>query len=55
MPASPPSGAAISEQQIAPAGWTNDIIVVLVGVAVYLLLGFYFHPYVIGMPVFAGA
>ena len=41
--------------QTAPAGWTNDIIVVAIGVVVYLLLGFYFHPYVIGMPVFAGA
>ncbi len=41
--------------QVAPAGWTNDIVVVLAGVAAYLLLGFYFHPYVIGMPVFAGA
>jgi uncharacterized membrane protein len=38
-----------------PAGWTNDIIVVVVGVVVYLLLGLYFHPYVIGMPVFTGA
>jgi uncharacterized membrane protein len=35
-----------------PAGWTNDIIVVVIGVAIYLLLGFYFHPYVIGLPVF---
>ena len=41
--------------QTAPAGWTSDIVVVAVGVVVYLLLGFYFHPYVIGMPVFAGA
>ena len=36
----------------APAGWTNDIIVVLLGVAVFLALGFWFHPYVIGVPVF---
>ena len=36
----------------APAGWTNDVIVVVVSIVVYLLLGFYFHPYVIGMPVF---
>jgi uncharacterized membrane protein len=36
----------------APAGWTNDVIVVVVGIVIYLLLGFYFHPYVIGMPVF---
>lgn len=37
----------------APAGWTNDILVVVIGVVVYLLLGFYFHPYVIGMKVFS--
>ena len=36
----------------APAGWTNDIIVVVVGVAIFLALGYYFHPYVIGVPVF---
>jgi uncharacterized membrane protein len=39
--------------QTAPAGWTNDILVVVIGVAVYLLLGFYFHPYVIGLKVFS--
>jgi uncharacterized membrane protein len=41
-------------QQIAPAGWTNDVIVVAIGIVVYLLLGFYFHPYVIGVNVFGG-
>ncbi len=35
-----------------PAGWTNDIIVVVLGVVFFLLLGYYFHPYVIGVPVF---
>jgi uncharacterized membrane protein len=35
-----------------PDGWTNDIIVVVAGVIAYLLLGFYFHPYVIGVRVF---
>ena len=35
-----------------PAGWTNDVIVVVVGVVGFLLLGYYFHPYVIGVPVF---
>jgi uncharacterized membrane protein len=39
---------------IAPAGWTNDIIVVLLGVVVYLALGFVFHPIFIGVPVFGG-
>ncbi|HVZ52139.1 MAG TPA: NnrU family protein [Pseudolabrys sp.] len=39
---------------VAPAGWRNDIVVVVLGVLVYLALGFYFHPYVIGVPVFAG-
>jgi len=39
--------------QTAPAGWTNDAIVVTVGIVIYLALGYYFHPYVIGVPVFA--
>jgi uncharacterized membrane protein len=38
----------------APAGWTGDIIVIVVGVALYLALGYYFHPYVIGVPAFTG-
>jgi uncharacterized membrane protein len=36
----------------APAGWINDVIVVVLGVVIYLLLGYYFHPYAIGVPVF---
>ena len=36
----------------APAGWTNDIIVVVLGIVIFLALGKYFHPYVIGVPVF---
>ncbi len=36
----------------APTGWTNDIIVVVVGVVIFLALGYYFHPYAIGVPVF---
>jgi len=36
----------------APAGWLNDFIVVVVGVLVYLALGYVFHPIVIGVPVF---
>lgn len=36
----------------APVGWTNDMIVVAVGTATFLTLGFWFHPYVIGVPVF---
>jgi uncharacterized membrane protein len=38
--------------QIAPAGWGNDAIVVVVGIVVYLALGYAFHPVVIGVPVF---
>ena len=34
------------------AGWTNDIIVVALGIVIYLALGFAFHPMVIGVPVF---
>jgi uncharacterized membrane protein len=36
----------------APQGWTNDVVVVVLGVAIFLVLGFWFHPYVIGVPVF---
>jgi uncharacterized membrane protein len=39
----------------APAGWGNDIIVVLVGIVIYLAVGYTFHPVVIGVPVFGGA
>jgi uncharacterized membrane protein len=35
-----------------PAGWTNDVIVVVIGIVVYLALGYAFHPAVIGVPVF---
>ncbi|HXX06899.1 MAG TPA: NnrU family protein [Pseudolabrys sp.] len=38
--------------QTAPAGWGNDAIVVVVGIVVYLALGYVFHPVVIGVPVF---
>jgi uncharacterized membrane protein len=33
-------------------GWRNDAIAVVVGVVVYLALGFTFHPIVIGVPAF---
>lgn len=36
----------------APAGWTNDAIVVAIGIVVYLALGYAFHPILIGVPVF---
>ncbi len=36
----------------APVGWTNDIIVVVLGIVIYLALGYAFHPIVIGVPVF---
>jgi len=37
---------------VAPAGWSNDIIVVVIAIIVYLALGYAFHPIVIGVPVF---
>ncbi len=37
---------------IAPAGWTNDVIVLALGIVIYLALGYAFHPAVIGVPVF---
>jgi uncharacterized membrane protein len=36
----------------ASAGYTNDIIVVVLGIVIYLALGYAFHPMVIGAPVF---
>lgn len=36
----------------APVGWMNDVFVVLVGIALFLALGYWFHPYAIGVPVF---
>ena len=36
----------------APAGWTNDVIVLALAIVVYLALGYAFHPAVIGVPVF---
>lgn len=38
----------------APAGWMNDILVVIIGILIYLALGFVFHPKVIGVQVFGG-
>lgn len=37
---------------VAPTGWGNDIIVVVLGILIYLALGYAFHPIVIGVPVF---
>ncbi len=34
-------------------GRGNDIVAVVVGTLLYLALGFWFHPYVIGVPAFA--
>jgi len=33
-------------------GWRNDLVAVVVGTLVYLALGFWFHPLVIGVPAF---
>jgi uncharacterized membrane protein len=37
---------------VAPAGWTGDIIVIVLGIVIYLALGYAFHPMVLHMPVF---
>ena len=34
-------------------GGRNDVIAVVVGTLLYLALGFWFHPYVVGVPAFA--
>jgi uncharacterized membrane protein len=36
----------------APSGWGNDAIVVVLGIVIFLALGYVFHPVVIGVPVF---
>jgi uncharacterized membrane protein len=36
----------------SPVGWTNDILVIVLGTAIFVVLGVWFHPYVIGMSVF---
>jgi uncharacterized membrane protein len=38
----------------APAGWTNDIIVVAIGLALFAGVLFWFHPAVIGVPLVSG-
>ena len=35
----------------APAGWTGDIVAVVGGVVLYAALAFWFHPYIVGVPV----
>jgi uncharacterized membrane protein len=35
-------------------GWTNDVIVLVLGTFIYFALGYEFHPYIIGVPVFGG-
>lgn len=37
---------------VAPSGYTNDVIVVLLGIVIYLALGYAFHPVFVGVPVF---
>jgi uncharacterized membrane protein len=44
----------ITNIQQTDSSWTNDAIAVVVGIFVYLALGFSFHPVVIGVPVFGG-
>jgi uncharacterized membrane protein len=34
-------------------GWSNDVIAVVIGTLLYLALGFWFHPYIVGVPAFA--
>lgn len=36
----------------APSGWVNDALVVVIGIVIFLALGYAFHPMVIGVPVF---
>jgi uncharacterized membrane protein len=38
---------------IPVGGVTKDVVAVVVGALIYLALGFWFHPYVVGVPAFA--
>jgi uncharacterized membrane protein len=38
----------------APKGWTGDVIAVVGGLALFLVLGYVFHPYLVGVPVIPG-
>jgi uncharacterized membrane protein len=38
----------------APAGYSGDVIAVVGGLALFLFLGYVFHPYVVGVPVIPG-
>ena len=37
---------------VAPSSWRNDVTVVVLGLALFVALGLYFHPHVIGVPAF---
>jgi uncharacterized membrane protein len=37
---------------VAPRGWRNDVAVLIAGIAIFLALGYWFHPHVIGLQVF---
>jgi len=36
---------------VAPAGWSGDLVAVVGGVVLYAVLTFWFHPYIVGVPV----
>ncbi|MBB3770250.1 putative membrane protein [Angulomicrobium tetraedrale] len=36
---------------VAPKGWVGDIVAVLAGLVLYAVLAFWFHPYIVGVPV----
>jgi uncharacterized membrane protein len=38
----------------APADWKGDVVAVAGGLALFLVLGYVFHPYVVGVPVIPG-
>ncbi|MGI8525728.1 MAG: NnrU family protein [Pseudolabrys sp.] len=42
----------VTNIQSTGSGWTNDAIAVVLGIFIFLALGFTFHPVVIGVPVF---
>lgn len=51
-----PAGAVARQHggQAAPAGWRNDVLAVVIGVAVWFVFARYLHPWLIGVAVWPG-
>ena len=48
------AGADIGKTASIDLTWKNDAVAVVLGIFIYLALGYVFHPVIIGVPVFGG-